>query len=69
MEGHRPSEDLWAESVQRYNARQEAARQAERYGYHRGQADRLRRTMGELIARHEEAATQLMENGREKESV
>lgn len=49
-------EDGWVESVRRYNARQEAAREAARYKYHRDQAERLRRTLEELIARHEAAA-------------
>lgn len=67
-EGERLEESLYEPSVRAYNARLEAARQAERYEYHRDQAERLRRTMGELIARHEAAAEMLLGNGHEKET-
>jgi hypothetical protein len=61
-EGERLTEELYEPSVRAYNARQEAARQAERYEYHRDQADRLRRAMGELIARHEAAAERYLQD-------
>ena len=55
-------EDAWAPSVRAHHERQEAARRAERHEYHSGQADRLRRTMGELIARHEAAAERYLQD-------
>ena len=61
-EGERLEEELYEPSVRAYNARLEAARQAERYEYHRGQADRLRRTMGELVAYHESEAERYLQD-------
>jgi len=61
-EGERLTEEFYKPSVRAYNVRQEAARQAERYEYHRGQADRLRRSMGELISRHEAAAARYLQD-------
>ena len=61
-EGERPHEALWAESERRYFEAQRRARETERYEYHRGQADRLRRTMGELVAYHESEAERYLQD-------
>ncbi len=61
-EGHRPSEELWQASVERYNAERESKLRAAWCSYHQDQADRHRRTLAALIARHEEAAAQLMDH-------
>ena len=61
-ECHRPSEELWQASVERYNAERERRLRAAWCSYHRDQADRHRRTLAVLIARHEEAAAQLMDH-------
>ena len=60
-EGHKPSEALWQASVERYNSERERKLRAAWCGYHQDQADRHRRTLEALIARHEEAAARLME--------
>jgi hypothetical protein len=61
-EGHRPSEELWQESVERYNSEREWQLRAAWFSYHQDQAARHRRTLEALIARHEEAAAQLMDH-------
>ena len=61
-EGERLTEEFYESSVRAYNVRQEAARQAERYEYHRGQPDGKRRIMGELITRHEAAAASYLQD-------
>ena len=68
-EGERLAEELYEPSVRAWRERQEAEKRSARLEYHQGQADRLRRTMGDLIARHEAAAAQLLENGHRKESA
>ena len=67
-EGHRPSEEMWQASVERYNSERERKLRAEWCSYHQDQAARHRHTLEALIARHEAAAARLMENGQEKES-
>jgi light-regulated signal transduction histidine kinase (bacteriophytochrome) len=52
---------LWKASVERHN---EQRRLQARYAWHLhhvGQADRLRRTLEELISHHEEQAAKLLE--------
>jgi hypothetical protein len=61
-EGERLEEELYEPSVRAWRERQEAEKRAACFEYHQGQAERLRRTMGELIARHEAAAKKLMEH-------
>jgi hypothetical protein len=61
-EGHRPSEELWQASVERYNSERERELRAAWCSYHQDQAARHRRTLEALIACHEEAAARLMEN-------
>ena len=68
-EGERLTEELYKPSVRAWRERQEAEKRSARFDYHRGQADRLRRTMGELVAYHEEAAARLMESENEMESA
>ena len=53
-------EELWKESVRRYNAAREAERRALWADYHRVHAERLRRTVEPLIAHHEARAQQLL---------
>jgi hypothetical protein len=61
-EGHRPSEELWQASVERYNSELETKLRAAWCSYHQDQAARHRRTLEALIARHEEVAAQLMDH-------
>ena len=68
-EGHRPSEELWQASLERYNTEREWQLRAAWFSYHQDQATRHRRTLEALIACHEEAAAQLMENGQERETA
>jgi hypothetical protein len=56
-------EPSYVESVRRYNARRRAENLAAWSRYHRGQASRHRRTLEELIARHEREAEKLLEGG------
>ncbi len=60
------TEELWKESVRRYNASREAERRALWADYHRVHAERLRRTVGPLIEHHEARARALSSetNGR-----
>ena len=60
-ERHKPSEELWQESVERYNAERDRQLRTEWTEYHQGQAERLKRTVGPLIAFHEERAAALLE--------
>jgi hypothetical protein len=52
-------EELWKESVRRYNALRREEMRAAWHEYHQGQAARLRATLEVLIARHEEQAARL----------
>ena len=61
-EGERPAHELWHESEARYFEEQRRLRGAERYEYHCDQADRLRRTLEDLIARHEAAAERYLQD-------
>ena len=60
---HRPDPDElepgYVESVRRFNARLRAENRAAWSEFHRGQADRLRRNLEELIAAHETEAERL----------
>src|ERR671921_1661257 len=60
-ERHRPSEELWQESVERYNAERDRQLRTEWAEYHQGQAERHRAVLESLIARHEEQAAMLMD--------
>ena len=61
-EGERLEEELYEPSVRAWRERREAQKRADRYAYHRGQAERLRRTLEELIARHEAAAQRYLQD-------
>jgi hypothetical protein len=54
-------EELWQESVGRYNARRREELRAAWCSHHQGQAARLRVTLEALIARHEDEAARLMD--------
>jgi hypothetical protein len=58
-EGERATEVAWMESEKRYNARRREENRLAWHPYHQGQAERLRRTVGPLIAFHEESAARL----------
>jgi hypothetical protein len=55
-------EDLWMESVRRYQERESRERRAEWYGWHCDQAERHRRTLAALIEHHEGEAQKLLES-------
>ena len=54
-------EELWRESVRRYNDRKQEQLRNEWCEYHQGQAARHRAVLESLIARHEEEAAKLMD--------
>jgi hypothetical protein len=54
-------EELWEESVRRYNARRQEEMRAAWCEYHQDQAARHRAVLKDLIARHEGQAARLME--------
>ena len=54
-------EELWKQSVRRYNARRREEMRAAWTSYHEGQAERRRRTLQDLIAHHEAQAAKLFE--------
>jgi uncharacterized Fe-S cluster-containing MiaB family protein len=54
-------EELWRESVRRYNYRKQEQLRNEWCEYHQGQARRHRAVLESLIARHEEEAAKLMD--------
>ena len=58
-ERHKPSEELWQESVERYNAERQRQLRLQWCEYHQDQAARHRAVLGALIARHEAAAARL----------
>src|ERR687897_252827 len=60
-ERHKLSEELWQESVERYNAERDRQLRTEWAEYHRGQAARHRAVLKALIATHEARAEKLME--------
>jgi hypothetical protein len=68
-DGERPAEEMWRESERKYAARRREENAAAWAEYHRSQAARHRATLQDLIAHHEQAAVQLMENGEERETA
>ena len=52
-------EDLWVESVRRYNERERRQIRAQWYGWHCDQAERHRHTLEALISHHEGEAQKL----------
>jgi len=61
-ERHRPSEELWQESVERYKAERDRQLRTEWTEYHQGQAARHRAVLNALIATHEARAAKLMKD-------
>ncbi len=55
-------EELWKASVRRHHEATRRRNRALWYGWHLDQAERHRRTLEELVARHEEAAAKLLED-------
>ena len=55
------AEEIWRESVCRYNDRKQEQLRNEWCEYHQGQAARHRAVLESLIARHEEEAAKLMD--------
>jgi hypothetical protein len=62
-ERHRPSEELWQESVERYNAERDRHLRTEWTEYHRGQAVRLRAVLESLIRDHERNTEKYLAKG------
>jgi hypothetical protein len=60
------TEQIWEESVRRYNDRKQQLLRNEWCEYHQGQAARLRAVFEPLVARHEEQAVKLMEATHER---
>jgi hypothetical protein len=67
-EGERREHELWQENEDRYNEQRRLQNRYEWHAYHCGQAERHRRTLEELIARHEEQAAKLLDEGRPNEA-
>ncbi len=65
----RPEEEAWQASVRAYNASREAERRVAWSDYHRGQAERLRRSMMALVELHEGKARQLSSEIEGRESA
>ncbi len=62
-EGERAEEEMWMASSRRAKVRQDAEERAEKVVFHRGQAERLRRTLEELITHHETQAEKYLPKG------
>jgi hypothetical protein len=60
-ERHKPSEELWQESVERYKAERDRQLRTEWAEYHQGQAARHRAVLEFLIASHEVEVAKLMD--------
>ena len=60
-ERHKPSEELWQESVERYKAERDKQLRTEWAEYHQGQAARHRAVLKALIATHEARAAKFMD--------
>jgi hypothetical protein len=56
----REREEMWAASAAMDRERRRRELDAARYEYHAGQAERLRRTMTELVEHHEMEAEKLL---------
>jgi hypothetical protein len=63
QETHGRSEELWQESVERYNAERDRQLKTEWAEYHQGQAERHRAVLEFLIADHEEQAEKYLPKG------
>jgi ABC-type phosphonate transport system ATPase subunit len=65
-EGERQAEEMWQESVKRYEEKRRQIARAEWHLHHTAQAERLRRTLEALASHHEEQAAKLMEATHER---
>jgi hypothetical protein len=65
-EGERQAEEMWMESVSRYQERERRQIRAEWRDYHESQAERHRRTLEALISHHEGEAQKLLEDNEAK---
>ncbi len=59
--------ELWKASVSRYQEQRRLQARAEWHAYHCGQVERIRHTLEQLIAHHEEQARKLLEGTEEGE--
>jgi len=59
-EGDRREAEAWKESTRVYNEKQRVQARLEWHAHHVEQASRLRRTLEDLIAHHEERAEELI---------
>jgi hypothetical protein len=66
-DGHRPSEEMYEESVRRHAAQRARERRAEWAAYHRAAAERHRATLGDLVAHHQAEAAKYTKNNRHHE--
>lgn len=62
-EGERAQEAAWAESARKHAAKQRQQARAEWHIHHTEQAERLRNTLEDLIAHHEQRAEELSLGG------
>ncbi len=62
-EGHRPSEEMYEESTRRYQEQMRVRARYEWHLHHTAQAERLRRTLEELVSYHEMQASKLLTEG------
>jgi hypothetical protein len=59
-------EELWRESVARFNEREQQQIRAQWYGWHMDQAERHRRTLEALVSHHHGEAKKLLEDNEAK---
>jgi hypothetical protein len=62
-EGERRAEEMWQESVKRYEEKRLQMARLEWHLHHMGQAERLRRTLEDLVAFHEAEAERCLPKG------
>jgi hypothetical protein len=67
-EGERQAEEMWQESVKRYEEERRQVARLEWHAFHCGQAERHRATLQALIEHHESEAARLMEATDERSS-
>jgi hypothetical protein len=65
-EGERLEEQMWRESVARYNERERRQIRAEWYGWNCDQAERHSRTLEALVAHHEGETQKLLEDSEQE---
>jgi hypothetical protein len=62
-EGERLAEEMWQESERRHQEKRRLQARAEWHLYHTAQADRMRRTLEELVSYHENQAERYLPKG------